>query len=95
MLEYEEVLKQKYNASVAENFLTALRELPNVFETKVYYKWNLLKDEDDNKFCDCYIAAGAEFLVTNDIGFTSLKLLEFPLIKVVKLDEFEIIARKK
>ena len=44
MLEYEELLKQKYSATVAENFLTALRELPNVFETKVYFKWNLLKD---------------------------------------------------
>jgi putative PIN family toxin of toxin-antitoxin system len=89
ILEYEEILKLKYSTSVADNFLTALQELPNVHETKVYYQWKLLKDEDDNKFADCYLAAGADYLVTNDSHFSLLKTIDFPAIKVVSLDEFE------
>lgn len=30
MFEYEEVLKNKYSESVADNFILALKELPNV-----------------------------------------------------------------
>jgi len=37
MLEYEEVLKDKYSVDVANSFLTALKELPNVYFTHVYF----------------------------------------------------------
>ena len=90
LLEYEEILKQKYSNSVAENFLTALRELPNVHYTRVYYQWKLLKDEDDNKFVDCYIASNSNYLITNDSDFNSLKALKFPLINILSLQEFEL-----
>ncbi len=53
LLEYEEILNEKYSVSVAKNFITALKELPNVYFTHIYFQWNLLKDEDDNKFVDC------------------------------------------
>ena len=35
LLEQEEVLNQKYSYSVANNFVTALKELPNVYFTQV------------------------------------------------------------
>jgi predicted nucleic acid-binding protein len=62
LFEYEEILKQKYSHAVAENFLVGLKELPNVHFVQVFFKWNLLKDGDDNKFIDCYVAANAEYL---------------------------------
>jgi putative PIN family toxin of toxin-antitoxin system len=60
MLEYEEILTQKYSATVANNFIAALKQLPNVYYTQVYFHWNLLNDKDDNKFVDCYVAANAD-----------------------------------
>lgn len=88
-MEYEEILKQKYSASVSEHFLLALKELPNVYFTKVYFNWNLLNDKDDNKFADCYIAANAEYLITNDNDFNKLKSVSFPLFNVLTIQEFE------
>ncbi|MCB9352648.1 MAG: PIN domain-containing protein [Lewinellaceae bacterium] len=34
----------------------------------------MIKDADDNKFLDCAIAAGAEYLVTHDKDFNILKV---------------------
>jgi predicted nucleic acid-binding protein len=88
-MEYEEVLKQKYSAAVAEHFLLALKELPNVHFVQIYFKWNLLDDADDNKFADCFIAANAEYLITNDSGFNKLKTVLFPSFTVLSIQEFE------
>ncbi len=95
ILEYEEVLKAKYSAAVANNFLLALKELPNVHFTQVYFKWNLISDPDDNKFVDCYIAAGAHYLLTHDSHFSVLNTVKFPVVSLVKLQEFESILRAK
>ncbi len=93
LLEYEEILKIKYSLGVADNFLTALRELPNVHFVTVFFKWDLLKDADDNKFIDCYVAAAAEYLVTADKGFNILRQINFPPINVVSIRSFnEIIS---
>ena len=91
LFEYEEILKTKYSESVANNFLIALKELPNVHFVQVYYRWRLLKDADDNKFTDCYVAANAEYLLTHDAGFKTLKTLPFPVIRVISLDEFKVL----
>ena len=88
ILEYEKILKQKYSYTVAEYFLLALKELPNVHLTQVYFKWNLLSDSDDNKFADCYLSANAAYLITNDNGFNKLKSLEFPLFSIISIQEF-------
>ena len=91
LLEYEEVLKDKYSVDVASNFLLALNDLPNAHFCNIYYHWNLIRDQDDNKFADCYVAAGAQYLVSNDSDFSNLKSVPFPKINVLKIDEFEII----
>ena len=93
-LEYEEVLKSKYSQMVAANFLSALKELPNVNYTSVYFRWNLISDPDDNKFVDCYIASGATFLVTHDAHFSILKTVPFPKVNVIKIDEFQGIIKQ-
>src|ERR1700744_2527505 len=89
LLEYEEVLKAKYSEKVATNFLTALKELPNVHFAHVYFRWNLISDPDDNKFVDCYVAAGANYLLSHDTHFSILKTIPFPNINVIKIREFE------
>lgn len=88
LLEYEEVLKRKYNQQVAENFLRALQELPNALAVEVFYNWNLVPDPDDNKFADAAIAAGASYLVTEDRDFNLLKNLPFPVVPVIDLQSF-------
>jgi putative PIN family toxin of toxin-antitoxin system len=89
LLEYEEVLKVKYSENVASNFLLAIRELPNVFYSRVFFRWNLISDPDDNKFVDCYIASGAQYLTTHDSHFSILNSVAFPKVNVVSIEEFK------
>ena len=93
-LEYEEILKVKYSESVASNFLAALVVLPNVHIIHVYFRWNLIKDPDDNKFVGCYVAACAHYLITNDSDFSILKKIAFPEINVKRIQEAEDIIKQ-
>jgi putative PIN family toxin of toxin-antitoxin system len=87
--EYSEIFADYYDAATSELFLSALEILPNIPYINKYYFWQLIpQDEDDEKFADCAVAAGAEHLVTNDRHFTHLKTLDFPKINVVNEDEF-------
>lgn len=89
MFEYEEILNEKYSETVAKNFLSALKEIPTIEYVNIYFKWNLLThDEDDNKFVDCYLAANAEYLITNDTGYNVLKKIDFPNVNLIKLEDF-------
>ena len=72
MLEYEEILGRKYSVTTANNFIAALQLLQTVHFTHVYFRWQLLRDADDNKFADCAIAANADYIVTNDKDFNIL-----------------------
>lgn len=90
LFEYEEILKIKYSQAVASNFLAALNDSPNVFHAKVYYRWNLIRDPDDNKFVDCYVSAGADYLLSHDKHFSILKTVPFPKVNVVRIDEFQV-----
>ena len=93
MHEYEEILERKYSATVANNFLKALKELPNVIFTHIYFQWDLLADADDNKFVNCYIASNAEYLITNDSDFRILKTIGFPKTITLTIEQFkEILA---
>ena len=89
LLEYEEISKQKYSVTVATNFLASLKELTNVHFIQIYYRWQLLKDVDDDKFIDYYIAANAEYLITNDKGFKIVQSIPFPKINIISIQEFE------
>lgn len=55
----------------------------------MYYNWNLITvDPDDNKFTDAYIAANADYLVTNDAHFNEAKKIPFPSVNIISADEF-------
>mgnify|MGYP000885800760 CR=1 FL=1 len=94
--EYAEVIGDYYDATTSDIFLSALEILPNILYINKYYFWQLVpNDEDDEKFVDCAIAAGADYLVTNDRHFNHLKTLDFPKINIVNEDEFRVIYEKR
>ncbi|MBN8852784.1 MAG: putative toxin-antitoxin system toxin component, PIN family [Sphingobacteriales bacterium 50-39] len=89
LLEYEEVIQQKYGDKTAFAFISLLEELPNVHVVTPYYRWLLIDaDPDDNKYCDCAIAGKAMYIVTEDKHFNTLKALSFPKLKTINIDEF-------
>jgi len=94
--EYEELLLRTYSPNFANLTIEMLLKLPNTSQIIPYYKWNLITaDPDDNKFVDCALNAGADFIVSNDKHFNVLKSLDFPPIKVIDIDAFkEIISMK-
>ena len=87
--EYEEVISEKFSVDVAIDVIRTLLLLPNVIKSEIYYRWSLIKDdEDDNKFADCAVASNADYLVTNDKHFNRLKGITFPQISVINISEF-------
>jgi len=89
LMEYEEVISQKYNSPVAGNVIKSLLILPIVIKTPIYFNWNLInEDADDNKFVDCVINSNSHLLVTNDKHFLILKEIRFPKITVINAESF-------
>jgi len=79
--EYQEIISSRYGIDRTNTTLDFLLLLPNVIQVTPHFKWNLLKDEDDNKFIDCAVAGNADFIITNDTDFNVLKELSFPPIQ--------------
>jgi putative PIN family toxin of toxin-antitoxin system len=89
MLEYEEVVQNKYSVATAQSMIALLTELTNVNYVHPHYQWNLIEtDADDNKYCDCAIAGQASFIVTEDRHFDVLKTIPFPALSVITIDQF-------
>ena len=87
--EYEEILSQKINSDVATNVVEAIARLHTTAYQEIYVHFGLIHDdEDDNKFADCAVASGAEFIVTNDKHYNILTKTPWPNIKVINVKEF-------
>jgi putative PIN family toxin of toxin-antitoxin system len=78
LLEYEEVTgklsgEQRWRDVIA--FLELLNQLHgNIRQTEPQFRFAIITaDPDDNKFCDCAIAAEADFVITDDAHFAVLK----------------------
>jgi predicted nucleic acid-binding protein len=70
--------------------LSAIELLPNQIHVNKYFFWQLIPDDpDDEKFVDCAIACGADYIVTNDRHFRKLKKNPFPKVNVVNEAEFK------
>lgn len=96
LLEYEEILKQKYDLQTAENFHRALQELPNVHLSETtYFQWNLLHDPDDNKFVDLAVAVNADYIISEDKDFQKLAEIDFPKLVVLRTEEFKKLLDSK
>ena len=89
LTEYDEILTRRYSPLTAAAVLNILVFAPNTYRQEAYYKWQLLTaDPDDNKFVDVAVAAGADFLVSNDRHFQLLHQLPFPKVPLVSFQEF-------
>ncbi|MDB6125706.1 MAG: hypothetical protein JWQ71_4699 [Pedosphaera sp.] len=78
LMEYEEVTvrlsgRERWRDVAA--LLELLAQLHNnIRQIAPQYRFGVITlDPDDNKFCDCAIAAEADFVVTEDNDFTALK----------------------
>ncbi len=89
LLEYQEIIETKYGSITGNAFVSLLNELPNVQRITTYYQWHLITaDADDNKYCDCAVAANADYLVTEDRHFDVVKNIGFPSVRVLSVDDF-------
>ena len=94
--EYSEVLAHFYHQQFVSDIINELLLSSNVIKANNYYKWNLITiDPDDNKFVDCALNAGADYLVTNDRHFNILKSIGFPPIEVIDIETFKKIISMK
>ncbi|MBI1228403.1 MAG: putative toxin-antitoxin system toxin component, PIN family [Bacteroidetes bacterium] len=94
--EYEEIIARKNGADIAHAVLELITSLPNVTRYQKYFRWNLIHlDPDDDKFVDCAIAAGADYLVSDDRHFDKLVNLEFPKVTVISKERFKEVLSKK
>ena len=88
--EYAEIIDRKLGHSVSESVLSTFDNLPNIVHITRYYRWLAVKaDPDDDKFVDCYVAAGALSIITEDNHFNVVKQLDFPKIQIMNLSEFK------
>lgn len=92
--EYSEILDKKYGVKQTDITLDFLIWLPNVDFILPTFNWNLIEtDPDDNKFVDCAISGGADFIVTHDKHYNILQHIPFPSVKTIKIPEFEEILK--
>lgn len=91
LLEYQEIITQRYGLDKINATLDFLLLLPNVHLITPYFRYSLIeKDFSDNKFVECAIMAGSDFIISNDKHFQVLKEINFPPVKVLKYEEFEM-----
>lgn len=88
--EYAEIIGRKMGQEVAEAALDLLTDLPNVHLIQKYFLWQLVEaDPDDNKFVDGAIAAGAQYLVSEDKHLRIVRKFPYLNIELVSLSEFQ------
>ena len=88
LAEYAEVLERHMGPIVSQDIMDSLITRQTLVEVEPTYRFNLLRDPDDNKFVDCAIAANARCLVSHDRGFLPLRESEFPKVVVVDVEGF-------
>lgn len=93
--EYEEIIAQRTNSTIASNVIQTLLNAPSVELIDTFFRFNLIKDDpDDNKFVDCAIAGNATFIVSNDTHFNILREIDFPKLILKSLQEFSATLQK-
>lgn len=93
--EYEKKIAEHWSVEVARAVIRTLTESSSVHLITTYFRFGLIiNDADDNKFTDCAFAANVDFLISNDKHFDILKKINFPKIKVIRLEEFESFLKK-
>ncbi len=87
--EYEEIIGRLITPTIARIAVEAILKAPNTLRVDPRFHFHLIeKDPDDNKFVDCAIIAGADYIVSEDAHFRVLETIPFPAVTVIRLDEF-------
>ena len=87
--EYQEILSVKTTPSIASNVISTILNCPNIRLITPYYRFGLIHtDADDNKFVDCAITSGADYIVTNDAHFGVLEQIPFPKVSTISIKDF-------
>jgi len=87
--EYTEILEQKTSAWLAETVVDTIVNNENTIRVSPNFYFKLIEAyPDDNKFVDCAVCGNAELIVSNDAHFNILKDIDFPKIKVSRIEEF-------
>ena len=93
--EYGELLASFYSVEISESVINTITNAINFTPVIPYFKWNLIvADPEDNKFVDCALNAGVDYIVTNDKHFNILKETNFPYVKVVNIETFKQILMR-
>ena len=89
LVEYEEILERLTDLETANMVIELIINNPSTLFVTPYYKFQLIHaDQDDNKFIDCAVCAGAKFIITEDRHFEVVKQCDFPRIEIVGLDDY-------
>ena len=89
LAEYTEVLAAKTSLWFAETVVDTIVNNENTIRVAPTYFFELIKaDPDDNKFVDCAICGNAEYIVSNDAHFRILNQIDFPRIKVLRIEDY-------
>ena len=77
--EYEEVIGNLMSPLAAKIVIEAILKAPNTKRLDPHFRFRLIeKDPDDNKFVDCAISAGADYIVSEDAPFSHFEIYSFP-----------------
>ena len=69
--------------------MNAILKSPFCKRCNPQFRFQLIEqDPDDNKFVDCAIIAGADYIVSEDAHFKVLSSIPYPKVKVTTLEEF-------
>ena len=69
-----EIIEHVANEAVAHNLINAIIRSPFTHFFTPHFRFHLIEnDPDDNKFVDCAIVAGADYIVSEDAHFRVLK----------------------
>lgn len=87
--EYHEIITRVANEAVAHNVVNAIVRSPFTRFFIPHFRFRLIEqDPDDNKFVDCAIVAGADYIVSEDAHFRILDTIPFPKVLVIRLEQF-------
>jgi uncharacterized protein len=91
LTEYVEMIGTIFSEKAAEITMRTLLTSENHVRYEPFYHWQLIeKDPDDNKFIDCAIGSGADYLISADNDILKLRNIPelFPPIPIVSINEF-------
>ena len=97
LLEYAEMTGYYYSDVAAELVTSLLLAAPNHLRQEPYFRFGqVTADPDDNKFVDCAIAAGVDWLVSDDHHILNLvrEPNRFPPVPTCSFEEFKHILNR-